>query len=81
MYIEFRLPQGAGGMAAGHALYLIKQDIHDWVERYSITDYRTKIHKYTFRLCLATDKDYTSFALTWNPKHSASQNFKFVNPK
>lgn len=80
MYIEFRLPTGAGGMAAGHALALIKKDIEAWAQKYNV-EYKTKIHKYTYRLCLTSDKDYTQFALTWKPQSYASSLFEFKNPK
>jgi hypothetical protein len=80
MYIEFRLPNGAGGMAAGYALSAIRQDIETWSGTHNIP-YRTKLHKYTFRLCLNTDQEYTQFALTWHPKHEASRYFEFKNPK
>lgn len=81
MYIEFRLPTGAGGMAAGVALKHIRIDIDDWVGRFEIQNYKTKLHKYTYRLCLASDQDYTQFALTWNPRYSASTYFELKNPK
>ena len=81
MYIEFRLPSGAGGAAAGIALTHIKIDVDDWVRKHNIKNYRTKLHKYTYRLCLENDKAYAYFALTWNPQYTASQNFTFVNPK
>ncbi|CAB4133403.1 hypothetical protein UFOVP257_175 [uncultured Caudovirales phage] len=80
MYIEFRLPTGAGGMAAGHAYSLIKQDIEEWAQQYNVP-HKTKIHKYTYRLCLENDSDYNFFALTWNPKSSASKNFSIKNPQ
>ena len=81
MYIEFRLPMGAGGAAAGTALAQINIDIDNWVRKNDINSHRTKLHKYTYRLSLASDKDYTYFAMTWNPKYSASRNFEFKNPK
>lgn len=81
MYIEFRLPSGAGGAAAGTALSHIRIDIDTWVTKFDIQHHRTKLHKYTYRLCLQSDQDYTQFALTWNPKYSASRNFVFINPK
>jgi len=81
MYIEFRLPTGAGGMAAGVALNHIRIDIDDWVRRFEIQNYKTKLHKYTYRLCLSSDRDYTQFALTWDPQYSASTYFELKNPK
>ncbi len=81
MYIEFRLPMGAGGVAAGTALTHINIDIDDWARKHEIKSHRTKLHKYTYRLSLSSDKDYTYFAMTWNPKYSASTYFEFKNPK
>jgi hypothetical protein len=81
MYIEFRLPVGAGGMAAGVALNHINIDIDNWVKKHNIQYHKTKIHKYTYRLCFPNDKDYTHFALTWDPTYTASRNFEFKNPK
>jgi hypothetical protein len=66
MYIRFKLPNGAGGMAAGHAAHSLKRSIADWADKYQIP-YKTKIHKYTLRLCLDRDEDYTFFQLSWNP--------------
>ena len=81
MYIEFRLPTGAGGMAAGVALNHINIDIDNWVRQHHIKSHRTKLHKYTYRLSLVNEKDYTLFALTWDPIYSASKHFEFKNPK
>lgn len=81
MYIEFHLPSGAGGAAAGYALNCIKLDIQAWADKFNVQNYKTKVHKYTFRLCLSSDKEYTGFALTWNPVYGASRDFKFVTPK
>ncbi len=81
MYIEFRLPSGAGGAAAGTALAQIRKDLETWTAKYAVHNYRTKIHKYTYRLSLADDRAYTHFAMTWSPKYHASHNFSFVNPK
>jgi hypothetical protein len=80
MYIEFRLPSGAGGAAAVHALALIRKDIEAWAKKHNV-EYRTKVHKYTYRLCLTSDKDYTQFALTWEPSYPSAKYFEFKNPK
>lgn len=80
MYIEFQLPNGAGGMAAGHALTQIRKDIEAWASKHN-TSFRTKLHKYTFRLSLDSDKQYTQFALTWAPEHEVSWRFEFKQPK
>lgn len=81
MYIEFRLPMGAGGAAAGTALTQINIDIDAWVRKYNIKSYKTKIHKYTYRLSLIDQDAYTHFALTWDPKYNASRHFEFKQPK
>jgi hypothetical protein len=81
MYIEFRLPSGAGGAAAGTALAHINIDIDSWIRKHNIQYHKTKLHKYTYRLCLNSEQDYTQFALTWNPEYAASGNFVFKNPK
>jgi hypothetical protein len=81
MYIEFCLPSGAGGAAAGTALAQINIDINRWVTKHNIQSHKTKIHKYTYRLCLQNNQDYTHFALTWDPEYTISRNFSFINPK
>ena len=65
MYIVFPIPNGAGGIAAGRAVSVLKHAIQKWSDQYSIS-YKTKIHKYTLRLCLPRDEDYTFFQLSWN---------------
>jgi hypothetical protein len=79
MYIEFVLPNGAGGMAAGHAAGALKKEIAAWAEKYSIT-YKTKIHKYTFRVCLESDEQYTFFQLSWNPKGPYFRTYRLITP-
>jgi hypothetical protein len=79
MYIEFRLPNGAGGMAAGHAAHVIRKEIAEWADKYSIT-YKTKVHKYTLRLCLESDDAYTHFQLSWNPKIYTGDRYSIVYP-
>ena len=81
MYIEFRLPTAAGGIAVGVALNHINIDIDNWVRQFEIQNHKTKLHKYTYRLCLASEQDYTQFAITWNPHYSASAYFEFKSPK
>lgn len=66
MYIQFQLPSGAGGMAAQHALSVIREELESWGKKHQIP-YRTKLHKYTFRICLESDEHYTFFQLSWNP--------------
>jgi hypothetical protein len=79
MYIEFRLPTGAGGMAAGHASAMIKRNIVDWAKKYNIK-YKVKVINYTLRLSLESDRDYTLFQLSWNPDHSWAREYVLVEP-
>jgi hypothetical protein len=80
MYIEFRLPT-EGGYTTQLALVKINVDIDDWVRKYDIPYHKTKIHKYTYRLCLKDDEAYSYFALTWSPKYTVSRQFEFKNPR
>ena len=66
MYIEFHLPNGAGGMAAAHANSIITKHLHEWSDRYNIP-YNTKLHKYHRRVTFDDDAHYAFFAMTWNP--------------
>jgi len=80
MYIEFTFTGGNGhGMISAYSIGLIKEDITEWAQRYDVT-YITKIVKSGMRLCLKTEADYVQFGLTWNPKHSCSLRYRFVNP-
>ena len=77
MYVEFRLPSGAGGIAAGHAAHMIRREIEAWAEKYNIP-YKTKIHKYTLRLCLESDAAYTHFQLSWDSKSYGGNRYSIV---
>lgn len=79
MYIEFKLPQGAGGATAGHALYEIKREIELWANRYNIR-YTQKTIKYTHRLAFDHDETYTLFSMTWSPESKHYwMNFQLLN--
>lgn len=67
MYIEFRLPTGAGGMAAQHINNILNQELHAWADENNIA-YNKKIVKWTVRVTFDNDQHYTLFALTWNPQ-------------
>ena len=66
MYIEFRLPTGAGGQAATMANHFLNKELHNWSDQYNIP-YNTKIHKYTKRITFDDEATYSFFAMTWNP--------------
>ena len=67
MFIEFQLPTGSAGMAAGMMLQTIKRELAKWSERYDIP-YTSKTVKYTHRVCFEEDKLYGFFVMSWNPK-------------
>lgn len=79
MYIEFRLPSGAGGAAAGHYSMMIKKYIEDWASKYSVK-YKIKIIKYTLRLCFESEENYSFFQLSWNPGNSYAQAYALIYP-
>lgn len=63
-HIKFKLPNGAGGMAAGHASAGIRKQLRAWSEQYGIP-LKTETMPYLLIAKLALDKDATWFALTW----------------
>lgn len=67
MYIEFKLPSGAGGMAAAHALGILRDELYNWAAKYEV-EFKTKVFKYTLRVTFDSDDLYTLFGLTWMPK-------------
>lgn len=80
MYIEFRLPKGAGGPdQASYALSIVQKKLVLWAAKYNIK-YRTKVFKYTLRVTFDSDESYTLFALTWvpDPKHPSWTNYRLV---
>ena len=83
MYIEFTLPTGAGGMAAGFVHQKLLKYLSKWAEKHNI-QYRTKLHKYNMRLTFDDDKSYHFFILSWNPEpgqfDSYYKNFKIIDP-
>lgn len=68
MYIEFRLPSGAAGQAAGWAVWHIKNAVEEWSKKHQIP-YSQKTVKYTHRVCLNRPEDYTLFFLTWESRY------------
>ena len=80
MYIEFRLPRGAGGPdQASHALSIVQKKLVLWAARYEV-EYRTKVFKYTLRVTFDSDESYTLFALTWvpDPRHPSWTNYRLI---
>ncbi len=80
MYIEFRLPRGAGGPdQASHALSIVQKKLILWAARYEV-EYRTKVFKYTLRVTFNSDESYTLFAMTWvpHPDHPEWTSYRLV---
>lgn len=68
MHIEFRLPTGAGGMAAQHFNGILTRELNAWAKEFGIS-YNKKIVKWTVQVTLKDPRHYTLFVLTWNPKY------------
>ena len=83
MFIEFKLPSGAGGMAAAYTLQQLRKLLTTWAEKYQVEILNIKTIKYTVRVTLVDPKYYEFFALTWNPETNSIsyiKNFRFVEP-
>lgn len=66
MYIEFRLPNGAGGMAAGHASAALRKKISEWAEQNGNPVYKAGVEEpYRFRLTFEDERNYTLFSLSF----------------
>lgn len=66
MIIEFRLPNGAGGMAAGHASSMLRKKIAEWASKNGNPAYKAGVAMpYRYHLTFEDDIYYTLFALTF----------------
>ena len=72
MHIEFKLPTGAGGMAAGYKSMDLRKKVTAWADKHNVT---VKNHTQGYRICFIfeRDSDYTLFALSWQAKTSWDQ--------
>ena len=80
MYIEFRLPRGAGGPdQASYALSIVQKKLVLWAAKYEV-EYRTKVFKYTLRVTFDSDESYTLFAMTWvpHPDHPEWTSYRLI---
>jgi phage FluMu gp28-like protein len=67
--IEFGLPSGSGGLAAGYHSQSIRRTVKEWCQRHQVTvDLELRQHDYRSWLAVtfAREQDLTLFALTWN---------------
>jgi hypothetical protein len=69
MYIEFRLPSGSGGMAAGYTKMAINKALTQTCTQHNITIAEQVTRPYRFRVSFQHPQDYTLFALVWQIKH------------
>ena len=69
--IEFGLPSGSGGLAAGHHSQFIRQSLAEWSTRHGIK-LAVELQQHDYRSWLAVtfdrEEDLTLFALTWQTK-------------
>lgn len=79
MYLEFRLPSGAGGAAAGFALQMLRQKLQKWSKQHNIS-YTSKVHKYTYRISFDDDAHYTFFMSSWNNEDNIWYKPKIIDP-
>lgn len=68
MYIEFKLPSGAGGMAAGYTKQAIKKQIAKIIREHNITVIDTLDMGYRHYVELS-EQDLTVLALCWETKN------------
>lgn len=81
MYIQFRLPTGAGGMAAQHMAAMLDRALKAWSKEHDVK-YNKKLVKYTVRVTFDDDRNYTLFALTWRPvgEYKNWLDYEFIEP-
>ena len=77
MYIRFKLPTGAGGMTALHASNYIRKRVETWAELHNVKI--TSEHTgYTMTFILEHSRDYTLFALSWQPELSRWLDYEII---
>jgi len=66
MHIEFTLPNGAGGIAAGYRAMHLTRQIQAWATLHNVEV--KKYNSQAYRLCFEFGRlaDYTLFALCWD---------------
>lgn len=66
MYLEFKLPSGAGGMAAGYTSQAITKRLAEWANKFEYT-YQTKFGRYRLWVIFEQLEAYTVFGISWQP--------------
>jgi len=75
MYIEFALPQDE---SYTYYVTTVKLNIIDWSSQHHIP-YTQKTVKYTHRLAFDDERNYSFFAMTWQPQPPIP--FKIIDKK
>ena len=75
MYIQFDLPQDE---SYTYYLTTVKLNIIDWASQHHIP-YNQKTVKYVHRVTFNDDRNYSFFAMTWNPQPPTP--FKLIDTK
>ena len=79
MHIEFTLPNGAGGLAAGHALSVVKRALTRWAGSNGNPAYTSVISRpYTLEVRFDDPVYYTQFVLTFDPNQKVPK-YKLIN--
>ena len=63
--IHFRLPSGAGGMAAAHQLGQYRTKVSKFCVTYKIQSYNWSVEGYNFYVWFDEEKIYSLFFLVW----------------
>lgn len=64
--LEFILPAGAAGMAAGMTRQSIGRKLRELVDRKLITNYKSYTQGYRYYVWFQHEQDYTTFFLVWD---------------
>lgn len=75
--LEFNLPAGSGGMAAGMTSHAIGKQIHELSKKHKFI-YKSKIEGYKLKVWLEYEWAYSLITLVWEPPSKFGQ-FKIVN--
>lgn len=67
MYVEFHLPSGAAGMAAGYTAHSIRKKLKVWAESQDLT-YEIHHRGYKLLVTFLEETHYTTFGLTFTEK-------------
>ncbi len=67
--LEFKLPNGSAGMAAGYTRAGIRRQLDNMLKENKIGPYKQKTESYRFKVWLEKEEDYTMFFLLWEARN------------